>query len=87
MCTLDERTTEYVTDDSLASSALMTTAIQFDATRYRIREQCGIRTGAGPIGLISDDPQLFEVTREGQRYLADDLNTEHQPRPNLRAGG
>ena len=84
MCTLDERIIEYVAEDSLASPSLMTTAIQFDATRRRIRERCEMLTDAGLIAPISDDAQLFEVTREGQRYLAGDLDVEHQPQPRAR---
>jgi len=65
----------------------MTSAIQFNATRRRIRERCQIPTGAGLIAPISDDAQLYEVTHEEQRYLAGDLNAEYQPRPNPRAEG
>ncbi|WP_199710169.1 winged helix-turn-helix domain-containing protein [Halosegnis longus] len=84
MCTLDERIIEYVAEDSLASPRLMASAMQFNATRRRIRERCQMLTDAGLIAPISDDAQMYEVTREGQRYLEGDLDAEHQPRPRAR---
>lgn len=84
MCTLDERIIEYVTEDSLANPRLMASAIQFNASKRRIRERCQMLTDAGLIAPISDDAQLYEVTREGQRYLDGDLDVEHQPRPRAR---
>jgi len=38
----------------------------------------------GLIAPISEDANLYEATSEGQRYLAEELDVEHQPRSSPR---
>jgi hypothetical protein len=84
MCTLDERIIERLTEDSLASPEHLERVINFNASRRRIEERCGVLSDAGLIAPIVKESSMYEVTSEGQRYLAGDLDVNHLPTPRVR---
>lgn len=85
MCTLDERLIERLEDDSLASPRHLERVINFDASSARIRERLNMLSEAGLVAPIYDGANMYEVTRDGQRYLNEELDVEHLPSPSLQA--
>jgi hypothetical protein len=85
MCTLDERLIERVAEDSLSSPRHLERTINFNASLGRIKERLAMLTDAGLVAPIYDGAGMYEVTGEGQRYLKEELDAEHLPRPNPHA--
>jgi hypothetical protein len=85
MCTLDERIIEYVAESILASPSLIASEIRLIASEERVRERCEMLADAGFVAPVHQGDDCYVITQSGQRYLAGELDAEHQPRPKPQA--
>lgn len=85
MCVLDERILEHLEREGWSTARIIERATTMSASQRRVRERLRMLTYAGLAAPIFEESKMYEVTREGQLYLAGDLDAEHQPRPHPRA--
>ncbi|MFD1645559.1 winged helix-turn-helix domain-containing protein [Haloarchaeobius litoreus] len=81
MVMLDERILEYLDSKGLSSPGLMSKECSFNAKPSRVRERCKVLTYAGLIAPLSREHQVYEITSQGQEYLAGELDARYRPNP------
>jgi predicted transcriptional regulator len=77
----DERILEFLDEEGLSSARLISNEVFEKVSAGHVSERLGMLQYAGLVactGLTS-----YEVTEEGERYLAGDLDAAHQPRPTV----
>lgn len=85
MCNLDERIMEHLESEGWATPRHIERTFSMNASEGRARERLRMLSFAGLVGPLFEDSRMYELTGEGQRYLAGDLDAEHLPRPHPRA--
>lgn len=85
MCTLDERILEWLSEDSWSTPRHMSRAVNLTASRGRVEERCQLLSQVGLAAPIFEDSQMYEITYEGEEYLAGELDVEKRPTPSPRA--
>lgn len=81
MTQLDDRILEYLARHRWASPCVLASEASFRASEGRLRERCQMLKYAGLIHPLHDD--MYELTTWGVRYLAGDLDADHQPWPTV----
>ena len=81
MVMLDERILEYLDSKGLSSPGVMSKEFRFSAKQKRVRERCKVLTYAGLISPLSQEYRVFEITSQGQEYLAGELDARYRPNP------
>jgi len=82
MCNLDERIMELLKREGWATARHIERTMRMNASEGRSYERLRMLTYAGLVAPIFEDSTMYELTSEGQMYLAGDLDAQNQPRPN-----
>lgn len=53
----------------------------FHATESQIQERCRVLADVDLVEFLTEDMDLVELTKEGQRYLDGEIDVELYPRP------
>lgn len=85
MCTLDERILEFLAEDSWSTPRHISRVVKLTASHGRVEERCQLLSQVGLIAPIFEGSTMYEITREGQEYLAGELDVETRPRPSAQA--
>lgn len=70
MCTLDERILEHLADDSWSTLRHISRTINLTASRGQVEERCQLHSQVGLVAPIFENSNMYEITYEGQEYLA-----------------
>lgn len=85
MCALDDRILEHLEQENWSSPKIMASRPRFRASQGRFQERCKMLSYAGLIAPIYEEANMYEITGEGQQYLAGDLDAEYLPKPSPKA--
>ncbi|MCL9812574.1 hypothetical protein [Natranaeroarchaeum aerophilus] len=75
----DERILEYLGSEDMASARLISREAFRQVSAGHVAERLAKLEYAGLVHRVGTTS--FELTCEGERYLAGDLDAKHQPRP------
>ncbi|MFC7115832.1 hypothetical protein ACFQH2_13975 [Natronoarchaeum sp. GCM10025703] len=75
----DERILEFLDSEDMATAELISREVFRKVSPDHVAERLAKLEYAGLVHRVG--MSSFELTGEGQRYLAGDLDAEHQPRP------
>jgi predicted transcriptional regulator len=85
MCNLDERILEHLDRERWATPRHIERTFSMNASKGRASERLRMLSEAGLVGAMFEGSRMYELTREGQRYLDGDLDAEHVEQPNPHA--